>query len=217
MDFSSIFSMANPLSGGLLGVVGSVATSLFNFLRQRQDAKTQVEMKKLDNIRIDKEKDREIAIIQAEADANVKIVETQVKGTVELEEIKAFTESQKGAHATVVTEGMIQRLSEIKNKDGATPIYTQILLTSLVSLLGLLDVIKGVMRPIITTYYIVLTSYITTVAWEIVQKNEKIITADDAWAVVAQIINTVLFLTTTCVTWWFADRQTAKFLMDKYK
>lgn len=217
MDLSTILTGANPILGGLLGVMGSFVTSIFNYKQKKQEAAQALAQQKFELDKIKAESERELAVIKAETEAKVKIVETQTKGAIDLSDAQAYVESQKGANQVGVTGTLIDRLTNIKDKDGASPWMIRWMLPIAVFLLALVDMLKGLMRPIITTYYVVLTTYLTAIAWSIVRNNVQFITADYAWKVVIQVVDTVLFLTVTCVTWWFADRQTSKFLQEKYK
>lgn len=206
MDFTSILTNLNPLMGGGLGVIGTVVTSIFNYKQKKADQKNALMLKKLELEQIGKEKDRDIAIMQA-----------RTTGAVDLADAEAYKESQKGASMGSGIGIMIDKLAGIKKADGSTPILVRLLLPIAVFLLAGSEMLKGLMRPIITVYYVMLSTYITAIAWQIVQAQEKFITAGQAMDIVFQVINTVMFLTVTCVTWWFGDRMTMKYLTEKYK
>lgn len=201
-DISSILTTANPLVGGILGAVGAIATGIMNYKSQK----------------LKYEHDREVMahelnVIKAESDANVKIIETQTRGTIDLADANAYRDSQKYGNLNMLASGMIEKLSEMKTGEGATPWFARTILTIIVLLLSLVDFLKGLMRPGLTAYHVILTTYITATAWQIARTQNVIFGADDAVRIIFQVVNTVLFLTVTCVTWWFGDRRMAKFLM----
>lgn len=202
MDLSSLLSSANPLIGGIVGVLGSAYTGWMNFKSQKL---------KYENDALIRNHD--LDMIKAETDANVKIVETQTKGTIDLKDAEAYAESQKYGNINYSSSGMIEKLSQMENSKGNTPWYVQFILVFTVFSLSMVDVFKGIMRPGLTAFHVALTSYITVIAWEVAKAQEGFLNASDAVSLITMIINTVLFLTVTCVTWWFGDRRMAKFLM----
>lgn len=67
-----------------------------------------------------------------------------------------------------------------------------------------LDFVRGITRPLLTVYLCALTTYIW---WQV---RQLIATEDldgesvlDIWKLV---VNTILYLTTTCILWWFGVR-----------
>ena len=71
-------------------------------------------------------------------------------------------------------------------------------------LLILLDVLRGAVRPLLTIYLCALTTYIWLQAHDVLGRiplDAK--SALDVWHL---IVSTILYLTTTCVLWWFGTR-----------
>lgn len=68
--------------------------------------------------------------------------------------------------------------------------------------LVLLDCARGIVRPALTMYL----SLITTLMYLHVSQLAPSITTADAVPLLHMIIETVLYLTTTCVMWWFGTR-----------
>ena len=73
--------------------------------------------------------------------------------------------------------------------------------------------LKAAMRPGLTAYRVASTSWITFISMDVLQKNGHLLTADQAGAIFDQVTSIVIYLTVSCVTWWFGDRRVAKFLM----
>jgi hypothetical protein len=71
-----------------------------------------------------------------------------------------------------------------------------------------LDVVRGLVRPGLTVYLCVLTTMIYLQARELIGKED--LNPDQALALEGQIVNTILYLTTTCVLWWFGTRNKQK-------
>ena len=71
---------------------------------------------------------------------------------------------------------------------------------------GFVDVIRGLMRPFITVYMMALMSYIGYQVYSVTGSVEPV----KALELYETIINSVVFLTTTCVTWYFGARPTVR-------
>ncbi len=71
------------------------------------------------------------------------------------------------------------------------------------SALGMM--VKSAIRPIITLYLLAITSYLTANIWTIVNGLEGL-PKEEVLDMFRNIIAQILFLTNTCVTWWFGAR-----------
>ncbi len=70
-----------------------------------------------------------------------------------------------------------------------------------------LDVARGIVRPGLTLYLCVLTTLLYVKAHNLVPSE---IPTDQALGMVTEIQNTIMYLTTTCILWWFGTRNKAK-------
>lgn len=70
----------------------------------------------------------------------------------------------------------------------------------------IIDCLRGIVRPALTLYLCALTTYIWWQVRQLISK-EDLVAADvlEVWRLVVQ---TILYLTTTCILWWFATRNT---------
>jgi hypothetical protein len=71
-------------------------------------------------------------------------------------------------------------------------------------LLVLMDVFRGMVRPALTVYLCALSTLIYYQARELIGKST--LTPDQALSIENMIVGTILYLTTTCVLWWFGTR-----------
>ena len=79
-----------------------------------------------------------------------------------------------------------------------------------------LDWLRAFMRPALTLYLMGATTWITLLAWKIVTALQGgVMTEESAVAILSQVINTVIYLTVSAVTWWFGDRTMSKFLQQQ--
>ena len=87
--------------------------------------------------------------------------------------------------------------------------------TILSFLFGVVDFLKHLARPALTHYLMGVSTWITIVAWQTMQQVSETtpLTTAEAYGLFDKIITIMVYLTVSCVSWWFADRRTAKFLM----
>jgi hypothetical protein len=82
------------------------------------------------------------------------------------------------------------------------------------TMFGLTDFLRGILRPALTIYLCGATTWITYMAWTIMQTHQLLITSTQASEIFVQVTSIVTYLTVSCVTWWFGDRRIAKTIMD---
>ena len=192
--------LSSSIFGALTGLVGGAITAITNYRMQKLKNEDAKDRRRHEIERLNAETE---AMIR-EAEAKIKIVQTQVEGAVDLAETQAYVASQAPAQP-LFRESYMRRLEKLR--------LTAWLVGPLAVLFALTDALKALMRPCITIYHVAVTTWITLMAWRIMQAHGQGITPDKAVAIFDQVTTTVIYLTVTCVTWWFADRRMAKFLM----
>lgn len=193
------------LLGGLTGLIGNVITGIMSY-------KTQ----KLKN-------EHDIAMIQAETESmrieaqmQIQVTKAEIEGAVELADAQAYMNSQIAGNKQMFSEKWIDKLFSVEGKFGrffAIPVAVILAMG-----LGFVDWLRGVMRPALTIYLTGITTVLTYQAWDILQKHGlEGMTATQAIGTYTQTTSMVIYLTVSCITWWFGDRRMAKFLtgMDK--
>ena len=69
---------------------------------------------------------------------------------------------------------------------------------------GFVDGLRGLMRPVITLYFAII---MTVIAYQLMKLNNgQWVNPTEAQAMLREVINAIIFLTTTAVTWWFGSR-----------
>ncbi|RKD96791.1 hypothetical protein [Marinifilum flexuosum] len=190
---SLIGDFINSAGGGVLtGLIGNFLTTFAN-----------IKMQKLKN-------QHEIAMVQAnteamkaETEANIQITETQVQGELAKSDNEIY-------HEAIKQEGKRNISNEIIAKLFDSP-WTTWLGCILVFLLGIVDFLKTAIRPGLTIYFVILTSWLTWIAYNIIVDAGEVMTAEEAVSIFKNQVNQIVYLTVTCVIWWFADRRNAKF------
>jgi len=71
----------------------------------------------------------------------------------------------------------------------------------------IIDFIRGIVRPGLTVYLCALTTMIYVQARELLGKEDM--TLASAIELEKLIVQTILYLTTTCILWWFGTRNSA--------
>jgi hypothetical protein len=178
-----IFSgIASILSGGVTGIIGSVAQGIFAYKSKQLDVELQkqkysneLELRKADAV-----------IMAQEWASRTSIAQTEATAQIDSEDSKSF-------HAALTSEP--QR-------------YAEGTLTSKQNwMMVILDFIRGIIRPGLTLYLCGITTAIYFHAKSLM--GTDMISAQ-AYELVTQIVNTILYLTTTCVLFWFGTRNKQK-------
>jgi hypothetical protein len=189
--------------GVVTGIGGSLVTGIMNY-------KTQKLKNTHDLATIKAESDAMVA----EANANIQITQAQVEGEVEIADSKAYAISQREGNKDALKDAYVMKLFEVKSK--FLRLFAVPTGVFLIFLLGIVDVFRKAMRPGLTAYLVGVTAWITYKAWIVLEATNigaTVLTPVQAAAIFTNVTNTVIYLTVSCVTWWFGDRRMAKFLM----
>lgn len=134
------------------------------------------------------EKMAEITAANMRLEAELHLKQIQVEGAVKIDEIesRAFSESFAMDKATYYTGplGAVAR-----------------------GFMVLVDVIRGLIRPLMTIYLMALTTLIYIEVRAILGGIEGGMSGEGAAMLLSQIIMVILYLTSTVVLWWFGTRQ----------
>lgn len=195
--------MWETILGGISGLVGSALSSIMNYKTQKLKNEHDQAMAKIELDKMDKEKE----IMLAEAEANLKITETQTEAQMELADADIYLETIKSSQQEFLTDKIHYKLFD-------QGFFGKLIGIILAFLLGIVDLIKRLIRPGLTLYLVGLTTWITLIARDIIIKtNGANLNAAQAKEIFDNVTTIVIYLTVTCVTWWFGDRRMAKFLM----
>jgi hypothetical protein len=225
--------LLETILGGVTGLIGNVVGGIFKY----KHAKLQKEIE-------EGRRTHELAVITAETDAmimeakaNIKITQSQVEGAIDLKDADAYMQSLKEGNKLLFSNKWIDNLLNIegymftwssrekKDKDGTIvpakerkflswKLFTVPVATLISFLFGFVDFIKGMIRPSLTVYLCGVTTWVTLMAWKIMQASGTEITATQAMTIFQDTTSIVVYLTVSCVTWWFGDRRMAKTIME---
>ncbi len=184
--------MLETILGVATGFLGNIITGFTNLKAQKIKNEHDLKMRDYDLKEREQEAKLQIAVQTAQTDLEI-----------EKAEAAAYVESLKNANADLLTTEKLGVLSETKS--GFIGKF-------LALLMGLVDTFRSFIRPGLTAYLVALTTVLTYQAIEILSAKEPLLTALQAQALFSQVSDIVIYLTVSCVTWWFGDRRTAKFI-----
>jgi len=195
-----------PVGGVVTGIFGSLFSNIFNYFKQKQAHKQKMELKELE-IKADRQ---DHIYAMAEADMNMQIKKSEIEGAINLKEAESFMQSQKNAMVSLFKASFMTKMMEVEG----WPRYFTIPIATIVAFaFGLVDFIKHLMRPGITIFLIIVFGKILTEALGILKVSNHQWTVEQAVKIVMLSVDAAIYLTVTCVSWWFSDRRIAKFMM----
>lgn len=175
-------AITSVFTGGLTGLIGVGLQRFADYKNKQLD------------LQLEKQKyEHEICLKEADA----KIMQQEWAARTQIAQVEAESkESQADSQAFAISLGDAPRYSE---KVTSTISQSWVLLC--------LDVFRGIIRPALTVYLCVLTTWIYMEAKTIVIAQGEALKDGEASALLKSIVATVLYLTTTCTLFWFGTRQ----------
>lgn len=194
--------LIETILGGVTGLIGNVVTGWMNYKTMKAKNEHEVAMLKAES-----------EAMKLEAEMNIKITEAKIQGEVELADTQAYIESQKSGQTRYFSDRWVDKLLSV---DGKVSKWFALLAAILIAFMfGIVDWLRGFMRPALTLYLTGMSTVITYMAWEIMQKyGMEQMSVDQALGVYNNVITIIIYLTVSCVTWWFGDRRMEKFLTN---
>ena len=182
MDITNIFAaLGSALSGGLLGVAGTGIKLWAEQKTLQAKYQFQLKMRQLDQEEMTLENELRMREITAESQRDIAVAN----------QTRLAAESTAQAD---IEQADIQLQQESYKQDRAQ--YGG----------GFVDGVRGLMRPMLTTYFAVLMALI---AYQLTQLTQGLIDPDSANAMLTEVVNSCIFLAVASVTWWFGSRPTA--------
>jgi len=167
-------------SGGATGLIGVIAQRYGDYKNKQLDM--QLESQRHANAVAMRQVDAEI--MKQEWAARTKVAEVEAAGKEAVADAAAFGESYK--------------LEPQRYSEAVKPSVWQ------GWVLVLLDAFRGVVRPGLTVYLCALTTYVWFQVRGLLAAED--ISSAQALEIWRLVIGTILYLTTTCILWWFGTR-----------
>ncbi len=192
--------------GGVSGLIGNAFTTYFKFKNAKMEYTHKEKMVDLETQ----------AMIQ-EAQMQIKVTETRIEGEIELADAAAFNTSQKVGSEKLFHEKWIDII--MANGNGTWTGWFFLLCGTLIAAaFAFTDWLNGIMRPVLTLYLLGGATYITYLAWQIMQSaGLATMTTTQAVDIFQQVSSTMIYLSVSATTWWLGDRSMSKFLQNKGK
>ena len=190
--------------GGVTGLIGNAFTTFFKYKNAKMEFAHKQKMVALETS----------AMIQ-EAQAQIKITKSRIEGEVELADAAAFDTSQKLGNKQLFSSKWIDMIMDNRDRKW-TGWFFGLMGTVIAAGFAFTDWLNGFMRPALTLYLVGSSSYITYLAWQIMQEaGLATLTSVQAVGIFQQVTSTMIYLAVSAVTWWFGDRTMSKFLQDQ--
>lgn len=185
------------LFGGITGLLGNAITSFFKYKNAKMEYEHKEKMVKL-----------ETEAMLEEAKAQISIAKARIEGEVELAEVEAYKEGIISGKEKFFGEQWIDRMLD---SDGWASYILKPVATLLAICFAFIDLLRGLMRPVLTLYLTGMATYITYLAWKILEiKGLQALSVADAVNIYNDVISTVIYLAVSAITWWFGDRSMSK-------
>lgn len=190
----------DALLGGLTGIIGNVITSITNYKTMKASNEHDEKMIGL-----------QTAAQKERMHMQIEVSKAKISGELEIKEAEIYQTGQEVGNQQLFSEKWIERLFTIEGWVRYLSIPFGVIIATA---FAFVDFLRGFMRPGLTLYLTGLTTVITYMAWDIIKKHGMEMSISDAIGIYEKVISIVIYLTVSCVTWWFADRRTAKFLQN---
>lgn len=190
--------------GAVTGLIGNVVTGVMNYKTMKIKLTHE---EKMIGLQTDAMKEK--------AKMQIEITKNKIKGELDLADMEVYGKSQEAGNKPMFSEKWIEKLFTVT---GWVKYFAIPFAVLMASAFAFVDFLRGFMRPGITMYLTGLTTAITYMAWDILQTHGvEGMSVTESMGIYDRVITIVIYLTVSCVTWWFADRRTAKFLQTLNK
>jgi hypothetical protein len=199
--------LLETILGAATGLIGNVVQGIFNYKTQK------IELER------DKGKhDHEIAMVKAETEAmimeskaNIAITRAKIEGEVELADADVYKTAQKEGNKNLFGQKWVDKLLSVEGKWKLLTVPVAVIVAFL---FGFVDFLKGLIRPTLTIYLTGMSTWITMMAWKIMQAEGVTITVTEATEIFRDVTSIMIYLTVSAVTFYFGDRRMAKTIMQ---
>lgn len=189
----------NLIFGGITGLIGSITTSITNYKIQKLKNDHEVKMV-----------EENTKAMIAETKANIEITQVEAEAAMELADSQAYLKSIELGNKNMFGQKWIDRLFLVEGRIRFISIPVGVFIAFL---FGMVDFLKAFTRPGITWLFTGATLFLGYTAWTVLgDAGMSAMDTTAALAILTHIMDIVLYLTVSCVTWWFGDRRIAKFL-----
>lgn len=197
--------MLDVILGGITGLIGNAFTTWFKYKNAKMENEHKENMLKLESQ----------AMVQ-EAQMQIEVTKSRIEGEIELADTAAFDTSQQLGQEKLFHEKWIDMIMDARKSSKWFGWFYGLVGTFIAAAFALVDWLNTAMRPTLTIYLVGASTYITYLAWQIMQASGlQTMTATQAVGIFNQVTSTMIFLAVSAVTWWFGDRTVSKYLQQR--
>lgn len=191
--------LSSVMSGGATGLLGILIQRFFDAKSKAQD----IEVIALNHKNALDLKEMEIKTVAREWEGREAVAQREAEGVA--------AQAQAEEHAREVEADSSNYGRSIDN-DKATYSAPDAQKKNkwLAVMMGSVDFIRGITRPALTMYLVVLTHIMFNWARQIAAEKGVTLTAVEVKEIIMTIITTLLYLATVAVVWWFGTRPPAR-------
>ncbi len=197
--------LSGVLSGGATGLLGVLFQRYFDFKAKGQEIQivamnlaNAIEVKKLEGEQLLQQIAGRLKVTEAEVAGHVAVAQEEragVEAQARAEEIAAEAEAEAKMYQASVDNDAAHYLDKDAQKNWWAAL-----------MMGMVDWLRGMTRPVLTCYLIILTHIMFNWARELAAKHGEVMTPADLKQIIMVIVTTILYLATVATVWWFGTR-----------
>lgn len=198
-----MFGIDIPIWSALFGSISGVIGHWFKSKEEKDKRSHEAEMFKL---QMDRDKlNSELAI--AEINANLKVTEVETEGALLQQEAKGFNKVVEALNKNMLSSEILKVLLDNK---WYTP--SRFLGVVLAFMFGLVDIIRGLVRPALTISAFIFVGYMAKILGlhlEMFDDTKKLV-------LLGMIVDAIIYVLTAATQFWFMDRAGARDFRKKH-
>lgn len=187
--------LSSVFSGGATGLLGILIQRFFDFKHKDQD----LELVKENNTQARLLSQMETDRANRAAAAQEKIADTEADAQIQVATSDAQARADEAAAKSLIASYDADKASYLDAKAQSQSRVAR-------WLMALVDFSRGIIRPALTAYLVVLTTVLFFWARTLAEKHSEALTSDQVNTLILKIVETILYLVVVAVVWWFGTR-----------
>lgn len=188
--------LTSVMSGGATGLLGIIFQRYFDSKSKGQD---------IEVIRLNHANALDLKRV------DIEMLDRQVAGNIAIAEVQrdALVQQALAVERTHEADGDVQALAASINADRATYLTPDVLKSGgkwTAFFMGMVDWLRGITRPLLTVYLVVLTHLMFNWCRELAAVHGSVLSSVELKEIITLVLSTLLYLATVAVVWWFGTR-----------
>lgn len=207
--------LGNGILGGIIGGIGGIFTAWTAYKDKKEERAYKLAEAK-------NKRDHEIKLLGAETEANIKEIEAGVQrdrimmeGKADVEESIGRTQAVLKLSENTIKEPLLERM--MFNGSKYTKWLTMPLALFITFLHSIIDMLRTLVRVVITYGSVAFSCYITYLCFDMYIKLGITLDAKDLYNILMTMLKLLTFTTTTAISFWFMDKSMSRKFQDNYK